>query len=101
VRYGVVPAKPQKRKVPLGTGPGLGAAGAGNFPDFLYRGGPIIANPQVHVVFLGDWSSTEAQTRAADIQQFSRTRRAFEPGLKLARWRRVLTRRPIGQPRQG
>ena len=31
----------------------------------------------------------------------NRTRRAPEPGLKLARWRRVSTRRPIGQSRQG
>ena len=30
-----------------------------------------------------------------------RTRRASEPGLKLVRWWRVLTRRPIGQSRQG
>jgi hypothetical protein len=69
-RYGIVPARPQKLKVPLGSGPGLGAAGAGNFPDFIYRGGPIIANPQVHLVFLGNWTSAASQTRATDLQQF-------------------------------
>lgn len=69
-RYGVVPARSEKPKVPLGIGPGLGAAGAGIFSDFLYRGGPVIANPQVHVVFIGDWSSAANQTRATNLQQF-------------------------------
>jgi hypothetical protein len=70
VRYGIVPAKPIKRRVPLGAGPGLGAAGAGQDPDFLYRGGPVLANPQVHLVFLGDWTSATNQNRATRLQQF-------------------------------
>ncbi len=74
VRYGIVPARPIKPKVPLGTrpgaGPGLGASGPGNFPDFLYRGGPVITNPQVHVIFVGDWTNAANQARAARLRQF-------------------------------
>jgi hypothetical protein len=69
VRHGVVPARIQKKRVPLGGGP-LAGSGPGNFPDFLYRGGVVINTPQVHAVFLGDWTSTANQTRATRLQQF-------------------------------
>jgi hypothetical protein len=58
-----------KKRVPLGGGP-LGGAGPGSWPDFLYRGGPVINTPQLYVIFLGDWSSSSNQTRANRLQQF-------------------------------
>src|SRR5579864_2614000 len=67
-RHGVVPARVAKRRLPLG-GP-LAGSGPGSFPDFLYRGGPVINTPQVHAIFLGDWSSTANQSRATRLQQF-------------------------------
>lgn len=67
-RYGIVPAKKIKKHVALGGG--LGGSGGGSFPDFLYRGGPIINNPQVYAIFLGDWTSSANQTRASRLQQF-------------------------------
>jgi hypothetical protein len=54
--------------VPLGGAPL--ASGPGAFTDFIYRGGPVINNPQVYLVFLGDWSSTANQNRATRLQQF-------------------------------
>jgi hypothetical protein len=65
---GVSPQRP-KKKVPLGGAPPF-ASGAGAFPNFIYRGGPIIRNPQVFCVFLGDWSSAANQTRASRLAQF-------------------------------
>src|SRR5215471_3342542 len=64
---GVSPVK-QKRKVPLG-GPPFGS-GAGSFPDFVYNGGPVIRNPLVYNIFLGDWSSSANQNRATRLNQF-------------------------------
>lgn len=69
VRHGVVPAELRKRRIDLGELT-LGAAGPGAEQDFVYRGGPVIHNPQVHPVFLGDWSSAANQTRATRLQQF-------------------------------
>jgi hypothetical protein len=68
-RHGVVPAKRQKRRIALDGTP-LSGSGAGNFSDFLYRGGPVIHNPQVFAIFLGDWTSSANQTRATRLQQF-------------------------------
>ena len=47
-----------------------GASGAGTFSDFIYNGGPVINNPQVFACFVGDWSSTANQNRAARLGQF-------------------------------
>ena len=84
VRHGVQSQRP-KVKVPLGTKPhprknGLGAgnaggasggsAGSGDFPFFVYNGGPVVTNPQVYNIFLGDWSAASAQTRATNLNQF-------------------------------
>jgi len=83
-RHGVQSQRP-KVKVPLGTKPrprknGLGAgnaggasggsAGSGDFPFFVYNGGPIVTNPVVYNIFLGDWSASSAQTRASHLNQF-------------------------------
>src|SRR6185437_6867056 len=64
-----VPAKLRKKRLPQEKML-LGAAGPGAEQDFVYRGGPVIHNPQVHPVFLGDWSSAADQTRATRLQQF-------------------------------
>lgn len=69
-RHGGVPARTQKKHINLGGGNPLSGSGPGSSPDFLYRGGPIINNPQVHAVFLGDWTSAANQTRATRLQQF-------------------------------
>jgi hypothetical protein len=66
----------RKRKVPLGTplprpiSGASGASGPGAYPDLLYYGGPVVPNPQVYIVFLGNWTGSSAQTRATDLQQF-------------------------------
>lgn len=65
---GVSPQR-SKKKIPLGGTPPFGA-GAGSFPDFSYHGGPIVHNPQVYCVFLGDWTSSANQTRATRLAQF-------------------------------
>lgn len=73
-----------KVKVPLGTKPstlraaGKGApsgssgasGGSGSFPFFVYNGGPVVTNPQVYNIFLGDWTSSANQTRASRLNQF-------------------------------
>jgi len=65
---GVRPQRPTRKRAPLDpTTPG---SGAGNFPNMLYQGGPVINNPQVYIVFLGDWTSSANQTRATRLQQF-------------------------------
>src|SRR5579859_7198246 len=68
VVHGVRPHRRKKGvRVGIPTTPGTGA---GNFPNLLYQGGPVINNPQVHIVFLGDWTSTANQTRATRLTQF-------------------------------
>jgi hypothetical protein len=66
---GVSPRR-AKKKVPLGGFPALASAGAGSFPNFVFRGGPVITNPQIFCVFLGDWSSSANQNRATRLAQF-------------------------------
>lgn len=62
---GVVSPRPGVKKAPA-----AGFAAAGTFSDFTYSGGPVIETPQVFVLFVGDWSSSADQTRAANLQQF-------------------------------
>jgi hypothetical protein len=69
VRYGIVPSQIEKRRVPLGGGPRSGS-GPGSYPDFLYRGGPVINNPQLYAIFLGDWTSAGSPNRATRLQQY-------------------------------
>ncbi|HEV3438518.1 MAG TPA: hypothetical protein VG122_14235, partial [Gemmata sp.] len=77
-RHGVQSQRP-KTKVPLGTklktgqgasGGSGGSAGSGDFPFFVYNGGPVVNNPQVYNIFLGDWSSAANQARATRLNQF-------------------------------
>jgi hypothetical protein len=79
MRNGIVSARLRKKKVPLGgvpesvseAGKGSGrATGPGTFPDLLYEGGPVIANPQVYAVYLGDWTGTSNQNRITQLNQF-------------------------------
>jgi hypothetical protein len=53
----------QPGRAAVGSGPGA-------FPNFRYRGGPVIHTPQVFCVFLGDWTSAASQTRVTRINQF-------------------------------
>lgn len=47
------------------------AAGAGQFPNFTYQGGPVIARPEVHTSFWGLlWADADHQARAAQLNQF-------------------------------
>ena len=57
----------RKLRVADPTAPG---AGAGSFPNLLYRGGPVINTPQVYVIFVGDWTSVANQSRATRLTQF-------------------------------
>jgi hypothetical protein len=50
--------------------PRAGGAAGGNVPGFHYSGGPVVENPQVYNVFLGDWSSQANQTRVMRLNQF-------------------------------
>src|SRR5271170_3083494 len=71
-----------KVKVPLGkppvpragkggpSGGSGGSGGSGSFPFFVYNGGPVVTNPQVYNIFLGDWTSSANQTRATRLNQF-------------------------------
>ena len=67
--HGVSPKK-LKKKVTLGGDPTSSGSGAGAWPNMLYQGGPIIHNPNVYVVFAGDWTSSANQTRATRLTQF-------------------------------
>ena len=56
-----------------GKTPGApGAGGTGRYSDFVCHGGPIINTPQVHILFVGDWSSTASQNRLTHLTQFVR-----------------------------
>lgn len=76
-RHGVG-ARRVKPRVPLGTrvpplvraGAGANGSGPGSFPDFIYNGGPVVTDPQMHMIYLGDWSATSAQTRATHLDTF-------------------------------
>lgn len=46
-----------------------GAAG-GVVPGFGYMGGPVIENPQVYTLFVGDWSSGTNANRAKRLSKF-------------------------------
>jgi hypothetical protein len=58
-----------KKKVRIGVSPVAGS-GAGLFPTFGYQGGPIINNPRVYNIYLGDWTSAANQARANRLDQF-------------------------------
>ncbi len=63
-KAGVVsPRRPERVAGVVGLGPG-------SFSDFIYHGGPVINTPQVHILFVGDWSSTANQNRATRLSQF-------------------------------
>jgi hypothetical protein len=47
-----------------------GLSGPGAYSDFTYNGGPVITVPQVHILFVGDWSSTANQNRLTRLTQF-------------------------------
>ena len=73
VRLGGVPPSRTKRRqrAPAPRGPGEDTALTfGAFPDFRYHGGPVVRTPQVHALFVGNWSSTANQSRAARLGQF-------------------------------
>jgi hypothetical protein len=53
--------KIQRREAPSGTV---------KYPNFVFNGGLAVNNPQVYIVFLGDWSSTTNQNRATRLSQF-------------------------------
>jgi len=59
----VEPQRREKKGLPSATG-------TGNFPNFLYHGGPVINMPQVYALFVGDWSSAANQNRATRLSQF-------------------------------
>ncbi len=63
---GVSPRRPVKPAA-VGTS---GASGTGTFGDFAYQGGPVIHAPEVHILFVGDWTSTANQNRATRLTQF-------------------------------
>jgi hypothetical protein len=46
------------------------AAGTERFGDFIYHGGPVIDTPQVHLLFVGDWSGEDNQNRLRRLTQF-------------------------------
>ena len=64
---GVSPQR-AKRRVDLSGAPLISPTG--NFPGFVYNGGPVISTPSVHALFVGDWTSSANQTRATRLQQF-------------------------------
>ncbi len=74
---GRVPPHTQKKKVVLGNlrrnagnrGGGT-ATGPGTYANLLYQGGPVVYNPQLYTIFLGDWSGTDKQTRLTNLNQF-------------------------------
>jgi hypothetical protein len=53
-----------------GVGPQTADTSAGGFPGFIYHGGPIIRNPRVYFLFIGNWASPENQDRAARLATF-------------------------------
>jgi hypothetical protein len=72
----IKPIKPEKRRgVVSPRRPGkpptaAGLSGQGRYRDFTYHHGPVINTPQVHILFVGDWSSTADQSRLASLTQF-------------------------------
>lgn len=68
---GVVGPLRSKGPKPKPLPPDLAAAsGTGSFSNFIYRCGPIVNTPQVHALFVGDWTSAANQTRATRLGQF-------------------------------
>lgn len=47
-----------------------GAAGAQPHSSFLYHGGPVVLEPRVFAIFVGDWASAANQARAARLNQY-------------------------------
>ena len=39
-------------------------------PGFTYHGGPVVRNPRVFAIFLGDWASAANQARATRLNQY-------------------------------
>jgi hypothetical protein len=70
VLHGVRPHKPKTRPSPRVADPTSPGTGAGNDPNLLYRGGPVLFEPTVWLVFLGDWTSTANQNRATRLGQY-------------------------------
>ncbi len=49
----------------------LEAPTSGRFPDFTYHRGPVVTNPQVYILFIGDWQNQENQRRSQRLIQFN------------------------------
>jgi len=47
-----------------------GPAGAQPHPHFLYHGGPVVLDPQVFALYVGDWTSAANRARAARLSQY-------------------------------
>jgi hypothetical protein len=62
---GVHPQQPSKKQAEQAV-----VSGVGSYPNFMYHGGPVINNPQVYMLFVGDWRSEASQSRAGRLRQF-------------------------------
>ena len=72
-RGGVSPRMHQRATRGARTKKGKGKAQPGKFPNFIWHGGPVIANPQVHTSFWGAlWSDASHQARAQRLNQYHR-----------------------------
>src|SRR5579859_2527889 len=67
---GVSPSTAKKKVRLGGVGGPITGSGPGLHPNFAYQGGPIVKDPQVYNIYLGDWTSTAKQTRATRLDQF-------------------------------
>jgi len=47
-----------------------GGAAADPHPNFKYHGGPVVLDPQVFAIYLGDWVSASNQARASRLNQY-------------------------------
>ena len=77
IQEGAVKMPKEKKKTKKGVPADLvtqkkaptGASG-GVVPGFGYQGGPVVENPQVYTIFLGDWSGTANTNRAKRLSKF-------------------------------
>jgi len=59
-----------KFKLPEDVATAGGGAAADPHPQFLYHGGPVVLDPRVFAMFVGDWSSPANQARSTRLIQY-------------------------------
>jgi hypothetical protein len=65
-----VGAERAKKQPPSDVTTAADAAGTDPHPGFQYHGGPVVLDPRVFALFVGDWTGSANQARATRLNQF-------------------------------